>query len=48
MYDPKYFMPSYVNYNLELNFPPQPGEIIITPPSGTAIKYNFTIKLKDF
>ncbi len=48
MYDPNYFMPSQSSYQITINFEPVPGNLTITPTSGTALSTIFSVSLSGF
>lgn len=47
-YDPRYIVPAFSSYNMQINLPPVPGSLTITPASGDALSTVFTISTPGF
>ena len=47
-YDPKYIVPAFSSYDMQINLPPTLGTLSITPASGNALTTVFTISAPGF
>jgi hypothetical protein len=48
LYDPNYFMPSQTSYSVTINFEPAPGNLTVSPTTGTALQTTFTVTLQGW